>query len=223
VPDDATVERYSKPSLEKTAKMLLRYGIAQGMKVSTAALKAFHEEDDADLVEALVRAVNGMIGTIDYTTMAAAIEAATTSEELVWLCKQAYMSYYAALDWDDAAINAHYREMFSVLVNVAYRRKSQALTQPAPTPAAETPAVTSYDVQVPPDKYVAIIGNTMAFKDTIKSVSLTMGFKAMFRGKWPSRQLQSAPVNSWVVPREVYETILRDYADQVRTYNISIA
>jgi hypothetical protein len=35
--------------------------------------------------------------------------------------------------------------------------------------------------------------------------------------------LQNAPVNSWVVPREVYETILRDYADQVRTYNISIA
>ncbi|SFB69144.1 SNF2-related protein [Collimonas sp. OK412] len=223
VPDDATVERYNKPSLEKTAKMLLRYGIAQGMKVSAAALKAFHAEDDADLVAALVRAVNGVIGTIDYTTMESAIEAATTSEELVWLCKQAYMSYYAALDWDDAAINAHYRETFSVMVNAAYRRKSLALTQPVPTPAAEIPVITSYDVQVPLDKYVAIIGNTMAFKDTIKSVALTMGFKAMFRGKWPSRQLQSAPVNSWVVPREVYEIILRDYAEQVRTYNISIA
>lgn len=223
VPDDANIARYSKPSLERVVQALVRYGMAHGHKVGVTAVRALKDEDDLDIVAALVRAVNGVIGAVDYVKMAEVIDAATTQDELAERCKQVYTAHYAALDWDDTVINALYKGTFSIAISSAYARKYRTLAEPVPAQETEVPVVAPEPIQSPLDKYVAIIGNTMAFKDTIKSVALTMGFKAMFRGKWPSRLLQRAPVNSWVVPREVYEKLLRDYAEQVRTYNISIA
>lgn len=74
-----------------------------------------------------------------------------------------------------------------------------------------------------PNELVAIIGNTYEFKDTIKSVATDMGIKAKFRGKWANKQLPSAPQNSWVVPRKVYDKLLADHADGVRRNDITIA
>ncbi|WP_211462088.1 hypothetical protein [Collimonas silvisoli] len=50
------------------------------------------------------------------------------------------------------------------------------------------------EVVLPLEKYVAIIGNTKAFKDTIKSVSLTMGFKAML-ARLANKIVRAAPQN----------------------------
>lgn len=74
-----------------------------------------------------------------------------------------------------------------------------------------------------PDELVAIIGDTYSFKDTIKSTASSEGEKAIFRGKYPSKLLRAAPQNSWIVSRKVYNKLLKEFADEVRQYNISIA
>ena len=87
------------------------------------------------------------------------------------------------------------------------------------------PVVTQEYMASADGKYAAVkLQNNMHLNkpefNRFKAYFEDKGYAPSFRGKWPSRTIPEAPVNSWIVRAEILESYFREYADTVTKYNI---
>ncbi|NYT68807.1 N-6 DNA methylase [Pusillimonas noertemannii] len=200
------------------ASDLVAYAIRHGVQVSYVAASEILGVRDSS--KHIANALDRVIGAPSAEAFNAALEAVDTVEAIDALAEDFLARHYKAMQ---IGPNEAWFTLAPWQFSAMMRRREAQLTPPEPEVVPEPQEPAAQPSGGDPNELVAIIGDTKAFKDTIKSVALSMGIKAIFRGKYPNRSLPSAPQNSWVVPRKVYDRLLDTHADGVRRNSITIA
>ncbi len=243
VPTGTKLESYGSPSTSSITAALVKYAIANGFKVSALAVASATslELNYSHLVTFLKAGVEASCKRVSEGDLAAAINAASSDDEVDFLAKKAHIDAYSVLDWDEH-LSDHVEFFYNFATQRTISAKKRALAAPpveevvAAQSATQAAVRSSGDVtEVSPCDcdYVAIIGNTFimnkgeSFRELAAQQGQEIGFKSAKRTNSKDAavvdKLAAAPVNSWVTTRKFYEWLLENRADSVRKFNISIA